>query len=130
MAGNYLIDSASFTGMILMGCMPREKFGEPGTQERTANGNVPKWVVEVAVSFPPANDRKVPSEVITVTVAAHSDPAEGLSPGLPVTLDNLRLGVSTAQLKGDRVSGGKPWFIADAVRSTATPYRSKSQDAA
>lgn len=131
MAGNYLIDPNSFTGMVLMGSMPREKFGEPGTQERTSDGNVPKWTVEVAVSFPPAQGRKVPSEVIAVTVPGHTDPADGLAVGTPVQLVSLRLGVSTAQLKGDRVQGGKAWFIADQVTSVAaTSYRSKSQDAA
>ena len=120
MAGSYLIDPSTFTAAVLMTCMPREKFGEPGVQEVTAAG-VKKWTADVAVTFPPAAPgMKAVSEVISVTLVADHDP--GLPQGTPVLFHGLRMGISAPEKReSGRVVGGKPFFSADAIRSAIQP---------
>jgi len=127
MAGIYLIDHNTFTTMIFMASAPREKFGESGVQEVNGAG-VKKWSVDVAVTFPPvAAGMKASSEVMSVTLAADHDPAQGIPQGTLVLFHGLRLGISAPEKRDNgRVAGGKPYFMADAIRPAASRSEGKA----
>jgi hypothetical protein len=128
MPGNstYVIDAAqTFSTVILMGCVPRTKF-QSDEVDTTADGT-PKWTAGLAVTYHAVNGMPAQSDVINVTIAAAANPADGISPGSPVTLDGLRVGISPVEKRGDRIVGGKPWHSATAVRTLG--FR-QSKDAA
>lgn len=129
MAGTFSINQAeTFMTALLLSCSPRRKFG---TDQQDVNAaGVPKWAAEVAVTFSPVNGTLPSSEVISVTIASQHDPVSGISPGTPVNFEGLRLGVSGAE-KSDsgRVRGGKPYFMAQAIRAVHA-QRQPAKDAA
>lgn len=110
---NYLISQESFIAALVMNISPREKFGEPGIQDKD-NAGTPLWAVDVAVTNPPVEGRKPVTDVITIKVAAAN--IRDLPPQYtPVTFHGLRMGVSGTSLRGDRVAGGQPYFTADKI---------------
>lgn len=116
MAGTYMIDSqATFQAAILMATGPRVKYGSNGEQDITMNGER-KWSAEVAVTFAAEAGRAPVSEVISVLLVGQ-DPGQVVQPGTPVAFDGLRVGVSSPEKRDNgRVSGGKAWFSASAIR--------------
>jgi hypothetical protein len=116
MPGTYMIDSAqTFSAVLLLSCTRRTKFG---SDEADFNAyGVPKWTVEAVCTFMAEPDRKASSEVVQVSIAAQTDPAEGITPGSPVILEGLRVGVSTPEKRDNgRISGGRAWMSATGVR--------------
>ena len=101
---------------LFMGCAPKTKFGTQD-QDHAADGRA-KWDAQVAVTYLAEPGQRVQAEVINVTVVSDQDPAAALTPGLPVELVDLRLGVSSPQTRdnGQGVRGGKPYWMASAVR--------------
>lgn len=129
MPGTFVIDTdKTFTVAFLMSCDKKLKFGEQ-VQDVNATG-VPKWALEVAVTFTTENGMKPVSEVLSVSVAAPTSPAEHIAPGSPVVLDGFRVGSNPPE-KNDRggIRGGKLWFTAAAVRP-AGPAAASKRDAA
>lgn len=128
MPGTFAIDTEqTFAAALLMSAGPKLKFGE-AVQDVSAAG-VAKWTLEVAVTFRTEPGMRPVSEVISVTVTAPSDPAQGVMPGAPVALDGFRVGISPPE-KNDRggIRGGKFWYQASGVR-TAGHARAKSDAA-
>jgi hypothetical protein len=117
MPGTYMIDSAqTFSTVLLLSCTRRTKFGSDEA-DYTAAG-LPKWTAEVVATFTAEPNRKAVSEVVQISIAAQTDPAEGIVPGSPVILEGLRVGVSTPEKRDNgRISGGKAWMSATGVRA-------------
>ena len=115
----------SFATCLLMSSGPRLEYGST-EQDRTAAGQL-RWSTVVAVTYlaDPGQPGKPPaSEVLTITINADHDPADGITPGSLVELVDLRVGVSTPQAReGGRVSGGRLYFTASGVRSSLIPGR-------
>jgi len=117
----YTIDTAAtFATCLLMVSGPRTKFGTDA-QDVSADGEK-KWTVQAVVMAHAEPGRQAQSEVISVTITGgNTDPAAGMMPGTPIQFDGLRLGVSTPEKRGERVSGGKPFFSASGIRAAAVP---------
>jgi hypothetical protein len=116
------VDTAStFSVLIFMGSEPKADFNT-GEHQRNAAGLL-KWGVSVAAQTIPVNGQRSTVETLSVTIAAESDPGEGITPGTPVTLPGLRAGVMDPETRGDKIRGGKMFFQASGVRS-AVPARS------
>ena len=93
MSISYVVDTtASFTAAFLMSSAPREEFGKPGVQDHDATGT-PKWTVQVAVTAPAKGKRPAQSDVVSVTVTQPGDPSNDITPGTPVVLEGLEVGV-------------------------------------
>jgi hypothetical protein len=131
MPGTFVIDAgATFTSTLLLSSSPKREFGAAeGVQAKNGAG-VPKWAVEVAVTFAPAFEGQQPvSEILSVTVPAAGDPAMGMTPGTPVTLEGFRAGLTAPEKRDDgRIRGGKLWYSATGLRSFSAT-RAKSDAA-
>ncbi len=109
---------------IAMAVGPRLKFG---TDEQDVNRDGErKWSVQVAVSYAPEFGMKAVAEVIEVTITG-DDPA--IDPGTPVEFNRLRVGVSAPEQRdngrgGNRVVGGKLYWMAAGVRAASTNGKS------
>lgn len=115
--------------------MPKEQYGAQGQQE-TDNAGVPKWTVEVAVTFTPtASGMKPISELISVTITDRVQPGQGLNPGAQVAFDGFRVGWNPPEIvpgkpnQPPRIRGGKLWYNAVALRSFAAPSARREQAA-
>jgi hypothetical protein len=134
MPGTVIVDPASFTSAISMGAVPREVFGEPGTQEKTKDGT-PKWTVGVAVSYAAdPNGITAASEVLNITVVSADNPGTACPAGTAVQFDQLRVGTSAPEQKqradgSTRVSGGRMYWSAAAVKPAQSWSRGKSDAA-
>lgn len=126
MAGlTYAVDQRlSFSVAILVSHGPKLRF-QSDVQDKT-NAGVPKWQAMVSVvgisenGMPPGNDN------LMVGINSAEDPFRGLTQGALVTFDNLRIGVSTPEVKqkdggSPRVAGGKAWFTASGIRAAGSP---------
>lgn len=120
MPGTYAVDTtATFDSMMLVNATPKLKFGSERVQETNAAG-VPKWSIDLAVTYTPTVvGMAAQSELITVTITDHAHPAQGLNPGSPVVLEGMRVGLNAAELRNERLRGGKLWFTATGLRSLA-----------
>lgn len=130
MPGTYQIDGrATFAAMLLMSSGPRNEFGTD-QQAVTQNGEK-KWEAQIAVTFTAEPGRRAVSEVITVgLVGGADDPCGALIPGTPVEVEGFKIGVSAPEKRDNgRVTGGKAWFQATAVRSVAVPKYGKQEAA-
>jgi hypothetical protein len=117
MPGTFAINAEeTFVTAFLMSAGPKLKFGEQTQDANTAG--VPKWGLEVAVTFAPQDGMRPVSEVLNITITAPHDPAQGVAPGSPVQFDGFRVGVSPPE-KTDRggIRGGKLWYQASGVRA-------------
>jgi hypothetical protein len=114
--GTCTIDTArTFAALVAMGSGPRTKFGS-AEQDTTDDGRL-KWTVNVAATWLAEPGRRPVSDVIDITVIAPTDPASSLTVPCAVEIEGLRMGVSAPQARdGGRVSGGRPWWTADAIR--------------
>lgn len=131
MPGTYQIDGrATFAAMLLMSSGPRMEFGTQA-QAVTANGEK-KWEAQLAVTFVAEPGRRPQSEVITVgLVGGAEDPCRSIAPGTAVELDGFKVGVSAPEKRDNgRVTGGKAWFQASAVRPATAAKFGKSDQAA
>jgi hypothetical protein len=116
MAGTFVVQTdATFATAILMQSEPKMAFGSQA-QDTNAAG-LPKWTVNVAVTFTSEPGMRAQSEVISVTIAAAADPVLGVPPGTAVMFEGFRVGASTPE-KNDRggIRGGKLWYTAAALR--------------
>lgn len=127
MPGTHAVDvAATFTSMMLVNTMPKLKFGSDSVQETNAAG-APKWSIDLAVTYTPTTaGMRAESELITVTIAAPTYPTQGINPGSPVVLEGMRVGLNPAEVKNERLRGGKLWFTATAIRSAAPTQRRES----
>jgi hypothetical protein len=128
----FVVDTAAtFASAICMGVIPREVFGQPGTQDRTAQG-LPRWTCGVAVSYhaDAASGITPPSEVLNITVNAAEDPGTSCPAGTPVAFEGLRAGVSAPEARQDgRIRGGRLFWSATAIRPASSGFRSKTDAA-
>jgi hypothetical protein len=138
MPGSAVIDTqATYASMISMGVIPREVFGSPGVQERTKNTNLPKWTAGIAVSYhpDPVTGMTSPAEVLNVTIASADDPGVTCPPGTSVVPDGLRIGISAPEQRerkdgsGTRVTGGKPFYSAAAIKPAQQSWNKKDNAA-
>lgn len=130
MPGTFVIDTgATFAAVLLMSAGPKMAFGSE-TQQDTSKTGVPKWALEVAVTFQAENGMKPVSEVISVTITSPVDPAQGVTVPSLVTLDGLRAGITTPE-KNDRggIRGGKLWYTASGVAAPGGHSRRQSEAA-
>jgi hypothetical protein len=58
------------------------------------------------------------SDVIRITILGGSDPAAGITPGMPVEFDAFKVGISAPE-RNDKggIRGGKPYFQAGGIRA-------------
>lgn len=100
----------TFSSVMFMGCIARTEWsenrraGEEKRQKFTRDG-VPVWSVKVA-----ATNWRDQSDMLSVTVAAPSNPGQEFAPGQLVQFDGLTFGVSAK-----RDGGYVTWSSADAV---------------
>jgi hypothetical protein len=113
--------AASFSVCIFMGCEVKADYNT-GEAQRNAAGLL-KWSVTIAAQTNPVGGQRSTAETISITIPAADDPCEGLPPGTPVVLEDLRVGTVDPEMRGDRIRGGKPYFQASGVRSMV-PVRS------
>jgi len=113
---NVAVDTAkTFSVLIFMGVEPKADFNT-GEHQRNAAG-VLKWGVSIAAQTIPFNGQRPSAETLSVTIAAQKDPAEGLTPGSPVELADLRAGVMDPESRGDgKIRGGRLFWQASAIR--------------
>lgn len=130
MPGTFAIDiTNTFATALLMASAPKMRFG---TQEQdiTANGER-KWEVQAAVTFHAEHGMRPVSEVISITVAAGTDPAASIPPGTPVEFVGFRLGISAPERgQNDRIRGGKAWYQASGLRPVHARQGKQEQAAA
>ena len=134
-SGTYVIDAAAtFSAAILLGVEPRMKFGSQDEHEVNRDG-VKKWSASVAVTFAPANGMPATSDILTITITQDANPGESVSPGTAVTLEGLRVGISAPEIRTRkdsdqaRVSGGKAYLSAAAIRPVVQGFQRKSEAA-
>jgi hypothetical protein len=129
----FFIDQVrSFRGVMFLSSSPKMAFGTQN-QDTTSDG-IPKWEVQCVCTFDQFG--RAENEVLKIGVASYKDPAEPLG-GMPqpVELVNFRVGVSPVEKSQDRngkerITGGKPWYQADEIRSNAqapAPRAAKSE---
>jgi hypothetical protein len=119
MPGTIMIDAGeTFAAMLVLGITPKFRFG---TQEQDiSQTGERKWTCETAVTYKPDPGMRATSEVIAVTVTGGTDPSVSIAPGTPVTFDRLRCGFSAPERgNNDRIRGGKPYFMASAIRAAS-----------
>jgi len=86
-----------------------------------------KWVVQAAVTYRPEGPMAAQAEVISVGITGGDDPALTVTPGTPVEFRRLRVGFSPPEAKeGGRVRGGRPYFLADGVRSVSAAAKASA----
>ena len=119
MPGTYAVDyAATFTSAILVNCMPKLVFGTKTQQQETNAQGIPKWQLDVAVTYTPTTPgMPAQSELISVTITDGAHPAQGLNPGTPVAFDGLRVGLNPPEVRDGKLRGGKLWHTAMGVRS-------------
>lgn len=124
------VDAArTFPGpLVLMACAPKTKYDDNKAQETTRDG-VPKWIVTIAA--PVTKFGKPSGTTLEVIVASPTDPAEGIAPPSTVELTNLVVNISEPKVRirdgQPGVSGGRPYFMADGLRSLAAPAPARSR---
>jgi hypothetical protein len=125
MPQTFFVDqAATFSGVAYLQSTPRNVFGQPNVQDKTADG-LGKWEVQCVAGF--RDQFGNPShEVIKVNVAANRDPGDGLNPYTPVQLINFVVGVVPPEIRKDsrgqeKVVGGSTWYRADEVRPISQP---------
>ena len=133
MPGTFVIDTAATFASppLLMGCLPKVKYGSEGQQDVSANGER-KWEAQAAVTFHPAAPGMRPvSEVISVTITGPAtNPGDHITPGTPVTFDGFRVGWSAPEASDTgRIKGGKPWYQASGLRQAHVPGRAEGKAA-
>jgi hypothetical protein len=94
---------------------------QPRTPDVTKDGGVQKWTVTVVVTVMQFGKPK--ATLLPFTVVSPTDPADGIPPGSPVEPVNLVQDISEPKLAtrdGKTViDGGRPYYVADAVRPLA-----------
>jgi hypothetical protein len=108
----------SFAAAIFMGATQKMIFGSDNEPDIAKDGQR-KYSSDVAVTYLAEGGRKPFSEVLSVSTMG-TDPSATITPGQPVEFDRLRVGVSAAS-RNERggVSGGRMYFMADAIRPSA-----------
>lgn len=131
MPGTFAVDyTATFTSAMLVSAMPKEQFGANGRQETNSQG-VPKWTVEVAATFTPTITGMKPlTELISVTITDHAQPALGLNPGTPIAFDGFRVGLNPAELRNEKLRGGRLYYSATGIRSLIAAQPNRREPAA
>jgi hypothetical protein len=119
MPGTFAIDAgATFSALLLMQSGPKHEFGTE-TQAISKSGER-KWSVQVAATWQPEYGMRPVAEVIEVTLTG-ADPGNGIAPGTPIELINLRVGVSAPEMRdngrGPKVTGGRAWYSATGIRA-------------
>ena len=140
MSGTLVVNAeATFASAISMGVIPREVFGQAGVQERTKGDNpLLKWTLGLAVSYrpDPVTGMTSPAEVLNITIVSAEDPGRSCPPGTPVVVDGLRVGISAPEQRerkdgnGTRVTGGKPFYSAVAVKPAPGQFNRQPDKAA
>ena len=131
MPGTFAVNTeATFTACVLISSGPKAKFGAADQQETNAQG-MPKWLVEVAVTFTPGVPGMKPvSELVSVTITAPVNPADGFAVGTAITFQDFRVGLNAAERgENGRIRGGKLWYNAAAIRPAMVSQRPKSDAA-
>ena len=130
MPGTFQIDVAqTFTAALLMASAPKMRFGTT-EQDITAAGER-KWEIQAAVTFHAEHGMRPVSEVISVTVAAGTDPAASIPAGTPVEFTGFRLGISAPERgANDRIRGGRAWYQANGLRPIGARQGGKQEQAA
>jgi hypothetical protein len=129
----FVNQTQSFRGVMFLSSTAKTVFGDNQKQDTTSDG-IPKWEVQVVATFDQFG--RAENEILKIGVASYKDPAEALG-GMPqpVELVNFRIGVTPVEKRNDkngveRITGGKVWYQADEVRSTAqapAPRAAKSE---
>ena len=104
------VDQSSFAEMTFRGASPKLEFG---TEDQKLRNDVPVWDFRVQVAEYRRNGELI-DDLIRVSVASPTNPAETLRRGEPIRFDRLVYGFATTK------SGGTSWMMADAILSART----------
>jgi hypothetical protein len=122
MPGTFAVDQVNtFSTMLLMAAGPKLEFGT--SNQAVSKTGERRWELQCAATWQAENGMRPISEVITVSLTGGTNPGEVLTPGTPVEFEKLRVGVSSPEMRdngngrGPRVSGGRAWYSASAVRA-------------
>jgi len=130
MAGpqTFKVDATStFTHLMLLSVEPKMKFKSDTDQECTKDG-VPKWEAQIAAGF--RQFGKTVNEVIRVGIASAKNPGDGLTPGTPVQLVGMEVGVIEKQTQDGRPIGFQVWYRAEQIRPIAATGSAAAKDKA
>jgi hypothetical protein len=122
--GTITIDARNtYAAAIFMGATAKTIYGTD--EPDISRDGQRKYAADVAVTYLAEPGRKPVSEVISVSILG-TDPAASVPAGSAVEFDRLRCGVSQAE-RNDRggVRGGRLYFMADGIRSAASPNGSR-----
>lgn len=122
--------AATFNTVMLMAVEPKLAF-KSEHQEMTRD-NLGKWDVHVSAGFKVFG--KTEYTMLKISVVAEKNPGEGITPGTPVDLVGLKVGVRDKVIKDkdtgeSKAVGAQVWYRADELRSTAAtgPARNASK---
>lgn len=120
MLTNFKIDQGrTFAGVVFLSCQPKLKFGSQTEQETTKDGRF-KWDVEVlGAVYTPFGGTE--NQVLKVSMAAKTDPAEGVPPFQPVELGDFEVGVMADEKKDretgeKKIVGARVWYRASEIK--------------
>lgn len=128
MRANFKIDQArTFKALVFLSCQPKKAFGSD-QQEMTKDGQG-KWTVEVlGAAFDGFGGTT--SEVMKVSMAGRTNPAEGITNFTPIELGDFEVGVMEKTKKtgdgGERVIGVTVWFRASEIKLVGSAAGSKA----
>jgi hypothetical protein len=130
MSGTFAVDAAAtFTYVMFVNSMPKLKYGAATPTQETNAAGVPKWAVDLTVTFTPTLPGMAPeSEVLTVTITDSVQPGQGLNPGAPVQLEGLRIGHNPPELtENKKIRGGKLWYNATGLKPLGAAQSSRRE---
>ncbi|BBH67088.1 hypothetical protein ACTI_37730 [Actinoplanes sp. OR16] len=99
---------------VFSACVPKTKFEDRKRVPAFTKQGVPLWAVRVMA--PQLRYGALVDEMVTVSIAATEDPAQGIPRGAAVDFDGLMHGRTPHRVVDGKVAGGVDYFIADGVR--------------
>lgn len=110
--------AATFQMVMVMDVAPKMRFGSETDQECLKDGT-PKWTAQVTAGFRTFGGPKF--AVLSITIASHEDPRQGVQPGMPVELVGLEVGVMDKKIKDrdtgqEKVVGAQVYYRAEGIR--------------
>lgn len=124
--------AATFQMVMVMDVAPKLKFGSQTDQECMKDGT-PKWVAQVAAGFRTFGAPRF--AVLSITIASHEDPRQGVQPGMPVELVGLEVGVMDKKIKDresgqERIVGAQVYYRAEGIRPIGATAHKRGEQAA
>ncbi|WP_226350987.1 hypothetical protein [Pseudonocardia sp. ICBG601] len=124
--------AATFQMVMVMDVAPKLRFGSETDQECMKDGT-PKWTAQVTAGFRTFGAPKF--AVLSITIASHEDPRQGVQPGMSVELVGLEVGVMDKKIKDrdtgqEKVVGAQVYYRAEGIRPIGGTAHKRGEQAA